>query len=118
MVSSPLPLLESILGLPINIWGRSKDEALVFVRNRLVGKIQGWKHCLLSQAEREVLIKVVANAILSFQMFCFKFPKKTCETLDRAIARFWWGDKGEEGKIHWQGWDKMTKGKEEGGMGF
>lgn len=45
---------------------------------------------LLSQAGREVLIKVVANVIPLFAMSCFKFPRKTCDSLDGAIAKFWW----------------------------
>ncbi|KAF7820595.1 reverse transcriptase [Senna tora] len=105
------------LGLPV-VWGKSKDEALAFVRDKLIKKIQGWKHSLLSHAGREVLIKAVANAIPAFPMSCFKFPKKTCDALDRAIAKFWWGQKKEEGKIHWLAWSKLIKSKHEGGMGF
>lgn len=55
----------------------------------------------MSQVRREVLIKAVANAIPAFPMACFKFPKRTCEALDRAIIKFWLGQKGEEGKMHW-----------------
>ena len=33
-------------------------------------------------------------------------------------ARFWWGQVGNERKIHWKSWDKLTASKKEGGMGF
>lgn len=31
------------LGLP-TLWGRSKKTALAFVKDKILGKIQGWKH--------------------------------------------------------------------------
>ena len=33
-------------------------------------------------------------------------------------ARFWWGQVGNERKIHWLSWDKLARPKIEGGMGF
>ena len=33
-------------------------------------------------------------------------------------ARFWWGQVGNERKIHWLSWDKLTRPKLERGMGF
>lgn len=63
------------LGLLV-IWGRSKVAALAFVRDKIGVKLQGWKQHLLSFAGREVLIKAVANAIPTYPMYCFLFPKK------------------------------------------
>ena len=33
-------------------------------------------------------------------------------------ARFWWGQIGEERKIHWKNWSLLTLLKKDGGMGF
>ena len=33
-------------------------------------------------------------------------------------ARFWCGQIGEEGKIHWKNWSFLTLSKKEGGVGF
>lgn len=93
------------LGLPI-LWGRSKCEALAFVRDRVKSKVQGWKHSLLSYGGREVLIKSVSNAIPTFSMSCFKYPKKTCGELHSIISNFWWGQKDDEGRIHRASWKK------------
>ncbi|CAL9019873.1 unnamed protein product [Prunus brigantina] len=49
------------LGLP-TMWGRSKKEVLQFVREKLLHKLSRWKQSLLSQVDREVLIKSVAQA--------------------------------------------------------
>lgn len=47
------------LSLP-TIWGRAKTEALAYIKERIKKKIGGWKHNMLSQADREVLIRAVA----------------------------------------------------------
>lgn len=67
--------LRNYLGLPV-LWGRSKAESLAFVKDRVCAKVQGWKQELLSQVGREVFIKAVACAILTFPMMCFLFFEK------------------------------------------
>ncbi|KAF7810509.1 reverse transcriptase [Senna tora] len=105
------------LGLP-TLWERSKVVALSFVKDKMMKKIHSWKQNTLSQAGREVLIKSVASAVPGFPMGVFKFPKVFCKDLDAVVAKFWWGGKEGEGRIHWQAWSKLTKSKNEGGMGF
>lgn len=34
------------------------------------------------------------------------------------IARFWWNNQDKENKIHWLSWEKLTRPKGEGGLGF
>ncbi|XP_058768576.1 uncharacterized protein LOC131642328 [Vicia villosa] len=34
------------------------------------------------------------------------------------LARFWWGSKNGERKVHWLSWDKLSKAKNSGGLGF
>ncbi|OMO87944.1 reverse transcriptase [Corchorus capsularis] len=80
------------LGLP-SVWGRSKEEALGFLKDRMIKKIQGWKKGLLSQAG-----------------FCSK--------LESIVAKFWWGDNEDKRKIRWQSWKKLTRAKKVGGLGF
>ena len=43
---------------------------------------------------------------------------KLCDELNGMCARFWWVRVGEERKIHWKRWDKLSISKKEGGMGF
>ncbi|KAF7831611.1 reverse transcriptase [Senna tora] len=105
------------LGLP-TLWERSKKVALSFVKDKMMRKIEGWKYNTLSQAGREVLIKSVAATVPGFSMGIFKFPKGFCKELDAALARFWWGSKNGEGKIHWKAWSKLTRPKRDGGLGF
>ncbi|KAF7831683.1 reverse transcriptase [Senna tora] len=67
---------------------------------------------------RETLIKAVASAIPIYPMACFKFPKAVCDDLNSVLAKFWWGQKREEGRIHWVSWSKLSNSKKVGGMGF
>ncbi|XP_023928297.1 uncharacterized mitochondrial protein AtMg00310-like [Quercus suber] len=51
-------------------------------------------------------------------MGVFLLPVKLCNELNALCARFWWGQTGEERKIHWKNWGVLTRSKKEGGMGF
>ncbi|KAM1209964.1 hypothetical protein ACFX2J_015428 [Malus domestica] len=84
----------------------------------MLGKVQGWKQSSLSLAGKEVLIKAVIQAIPSYPMNLFKFPKAVCKDLDSIAARFWWGDSEARRKIHWMSWDQLSRPKCDGGLGF
>ena len=64
------------------------------------------------------MIKALACAIQTYTIACFKFPKRLCESMNGSLARFWWGQKFEERKIHWRSWILMTMAKSLGGIGF
>ena len=72
---------------------------------------------LLSRASKEVLIKVVAQSIPTYTMSVFQLPMKLCDELDALCAKFWCRQVGNERKIHWKSWDKLSISKD-GGMGF
>ncbi|XP_072078185.1 uncharacterized protein [Arachis hypogaea] len=71
-------------------WGRSKNRALEWIKEKILDKMQGWKEKLLNQAGKEVLIKAVVQAIPTYAMNVIKFPKSflqehrrsNCEILD------------------------------------
>ena len=79
--------------------GRNKRASLNYIKDRVWGKLQGWKEKLLSQAGKEVLLKVV-QAIPTFAMSCFRLPIGLCQD-EMLIRKFWWGQKGDRRKIHW-----------------
>ena len=108
---------EKYLGLP-SFMGREKKASFNYIKERVWRKIQGWDGKLLFQASREVLIKSVIQAIPTYTMGCFKIPMGLCNEIEAMIKKFWWGQRGDQRKIHWIKWDKLTKSKNVGGMGF
>ena len=108
---------ESYLGLPPLI-GKSKQNTFAHLKQRVANKLTGWKKKLLSNAGKEVLIKVVAQAVPSYTMSCFKLPNSLCGELTSMVRHFWWGQVKEEKKLAWMNWDKMCLSKEKGWMGF
>ena len=108
---------EKYLGLPAVV-GRNKRASLNYIKDRVWGKLQGWKEKLLSQAGKEVLLKAVVQAIPTFAMSCFRLPVGLCQDIEMLIRKFWWGQKGDRRKIHWKKWEVLCKPKMEGGIGF
>ena len=88
------------------------------IKERLGRKLFGWKEKILSIGGREVLIKVVAQAIPTYTMSCFQLPKGLCDEIESMMKRFWWGQRGQESKVAWLSWKKLCKSKLKGGMGF
>ena len=69
-------------------------------------------------ARKEVLIKVVAQAVPTYTMSYFKLPNALCDELMSMVCQFWWGQKREERKMVWLSWEKLCKPKDIGGIGF
>ncbi|XP_075675073.1 uncharacterized protein LOC142644319 [Castanea sativa] len=108
---------EHYLGLP-SLVGRGKKRAFSLIKERIWKKLKGSKEKLLNQAGREILIKVVIQAIPTYVMSCFKLPKGLIKEIEILVRKFWWGYRGEQRKIHWVCWEKMCRPKNEGGLGF
>ena len=64
------------LGLPSMI-GRSKKQVFNEIKERVGKKLMGWKEKLLSIGGREILIKVVAQAVPTYTMGCFFASKES-----------------------------------------
>ena len=78
---------EKYLGLPTMV-GRNKKESLIYIKERIWSKLQGWKEKLLSQVGREVLLKAIVQAIPAFAMSCFKLPTSLCHGIEVMIKNF------------------------------
>ena len=108
---------EKYLDLPAVV-ERKRKASLNYIKERVWSKLQGWKEKLLSQAGREILLKVVVQAIPTFAMSCFKLPVGLCHEIEALIRKFFWGQKGEQRKIHWKRWEVLCRPKSDGGLGF
>ncbi|KAJ1417130.1 hypothetical protein SESBI_16817 [Sesbania bispinosa] len=93
-------------------------RGLAHQEDKVKAKLDGWKETLLNQGGKEVLIKVVIQAIPVYAMSIVKFPATFYKKLGALVARFWWrGPKKDKG-IHWKSWKLISKSKYEGGPGF
>ena len=81
---------EKYLGLPLLV-GKNKRNSFNSIKEKLAKKLSGWKEKLLSKAGKEILIKAVAQAILTYTMSCFKILDSLCDELTNLIRNFWWG---------------------------
>jgi hypothetical protein len=72
----------------------------------------------LSSGGKEVLLKLIAQAIPSYAMSVFKISKQTCKGITDAMSQYWWGDDVNRKKMHWLAWWKMCVSKRKGGMCF
>ena len=41
-----------------------------------------------------------------------------CHDIEMLIRKFWWGQRGEQRKIHWRNWEVMCQPKDQGILGF
>ena len=91
---------ESYLGL-LTLIGRDKYHTFSYLKDKIWKKLQGWKGMLLSRAREKILIKAVSQSISTYTMSVVLLPMKLCDELDNLYAKFWWGQVGNERKIHW-----------------
>ena len=71
-----------------------------------------------TQVGKEILIKSVAQVIPNYLMSVFKLPLGVCDDLNRMIRNYFWGAEKGKRKTHWYAWDKITRPKCQGGLGF
>jgi hypothetical protein len=51
-------------------------------------------------------------------MSCFRLPARLIKEIEVLIRRFWWGQSGDHGKMHWVPWNTLCKSKKAGGLGL
>lgn len=105
------------LGLP-EYFGRRKKDLFTLIVDRIRQKAVGWSTKFLSSAGKITMLKSVLSAIFSYTMSCFKLPASLCKRIQSALTRFWWDSKPDQKKISWVAWNKLTRSKKDGGLGF
>jgi hypothetical protein len=105
------------LGLPTPE-GRQKKDRFQPLRERFGKWMALWTEKHLATTAKEVLIKVVAQAIPTYTMSIFHLTGSLCEELAQGVRRYWWGAHEGVCKTHWIAWEKITRCKGRGGLGF
>ena len=73
---------------------------------------------MLSLAGRIMLIQASLAAIPSYVMQCTHLPIRILDGIDRVNRNFLWCSMESTNKVHWVGWQKLTRSKAEGGLGL
>lgn len=85
---------------------------------RVRAKLRGWKEKILSQVGKEILLKAVVQAILTYSINVFKLPKMFCKELNSLLSKFYWGNSGSDSLLVWMSWSNMGRSKPLGGLSF
>lgn len=109
--------LGKYLGLPEYI-GRNRFNTFFYITQRVLNKMENWYTKLLSPAGKEILLKAVVTAILTYPMSCFMLPTKLLSQLTKAMRQFWWSADPNHRRISWVSREKITRNKMDGGLGI
>ena len=91
---------ERYLGLPTTA-GHITSGTFNYIGERVRSKMNGGTERLVSCAAREVLVKSVAQSILTFTMSCFKLAKKNYKSISSPMAKYWWSSSVDRRSMHW-----------------
>ena len=109
--------LGKYLGFPIKHQGNNNQD-FGFVLDRMKSKLAGWKANFLSMAGRANLIQASSLAIPAYIMQSNLLPNNVLDGIDPVNRNFLWGSIENKGKMHWMGWKKVTRPKDERGLGL
>ncbi|CAA7057126.1 unnamed protein product [Microthlaspi erraticum] len=105
------------LGLPES-FGRKKKNLFTMIVDRIRQRSINYSSRFLSSAGKFTMLKSVLASIPTYSMSCFKLPMGLCKRIQSALTRFWWDSKPGKRKMCWLSWEKLTRSKNQGGLGF
>lgn len=112
LLSLPFPYL----GLPI---GENPRNVATWrpIITKVQKKLAMWKHKVLSMAGRVCLVNSVLTSLPLYYLSFFKIPHRVAKEIVSLHRRFLWGGVGDQKKVCWISWDKVTLPKGKGGLG-
>lgn len=106
------------LGMPLHL-PRKRSSILRDLKEKIIGKIGGWKAKILSQASRTTLIRSVLASMPQYYMSNYLLPKHWCTKIDKGFKDFWWGFEDDK-KRHFtpKAWESICYPKSHGSLGL
>lgn len=86
-----------LLGLT-NTMGRNKSAIFGYLKQQIQKRVQGWDKNFLSRGGKEILLKVVAQALTNYAMSVFLLSMQLCTDMKRIMCKYWW--KNKQNGIH------------------
>lgn len=75
------------LGLP-SLIGKSKYQSYGSLKDKIWSKVNNWKTEFLSKARKEVLLKIVVQAVPTYTMSVFLLSKKFWKDIASIMSHF------------------------------
>lgn len=97
----PQKTMVSILGCLVSLGGL-KTKFFNLLRLECLKKLNGWKETVLSQVDKEIIIKNVVQAIPIYVMSCFFFLVNIILFFNSMVLQFFWGGSESNNKLHWK----------------
>jgi hypothetical protein len=69
--------------------GVDKSDKFMYLHERGIASLNGWKEKMLSMGARKILLKVVINLSQFFSMAVFKILNNMCKRIIDARAEIW-----------------------------
>uniref|UniRef100_A0A803QAN7 Reverse transcriptase domain-containing protein n=1 Tax=Cannabis sativa TaxID=3483 RepID=A0A803QAN7_CANSA len=109
---------EKYLGNPF-FFSAKKRKDFHFIKDKVKGRLEGWRAKNLSQAGRTTLVGSVLQSVPCYAMSTALVPKTVCDELDRIVARFWWIGNSEKQRYRsFKSWADICQPKRCGGLGL
>ena len=105
------------LGAPEH-FGRRKCDLFTSIVDIIHQRAVSWSTWSLSKSGKMTMLKAVLSAIPTYTMSYFEFPISIYKRIQSALIRIWWDGPNIKKKMSWVAWDRLTKSKAEGGLGF
>jgi hypothetical protein len=102
------------LGLP-TVLGRITNGMFDYLGKRVYSKMRGGLERMVYPAGKEIFLKVVIQAIPTFNMSYFHLTKKVCKHLRSHMTWCWWSSSLDRRSMHWVYWDSLVAPKCRGG---
>ncbi|KAI3793650.1 hypothetical protein L1987_36270 [Smallanthus sonchifolius] len=81
-------------------------------------RLAKWKAGLLSIGGRITLIRAVLESLPIYYFSLYRAPVQVINELEAKIRNFLWGGDGNNRKMHWVAWERVSLSKELGGLGI
>lgn len=104
------------LGVPLH-YLKLRREDLQPIIDKIIKRICGWRGRLLSYEAKLVLLQTCIASIPTYLMYVIKFPKWAIKAIPSQMARFFWGNLGDNHKYHLANWGVVSQKKAFSGLG-
>lgn len=85
----------------------------------MVTSTQNWNVQKISKPAKEILIKMVAQVLPSYAMNVFLLSLNLIRDIEICMAKFFWNSsQNNRSSINWMSWNRLSKHKHNGGLGF